>query len=88
MAPRRSGRPKVAISYKNFCGAPAPRTQIHLSVNPAAKKSVTKKSVPKSLTAHNQTDGGNLTYTVSGERLVPGAVSCVSYLLMDTKVVS
>jgi hypothetical protein len=84
MALRRSGRPKVASSYKNTCGAPAPRTQICLSANPAPKK-----PVPKSVTTHNATDGGNLTYTVSGERLTPGAVSCISHLLMDcTKVES
>jgi hypothetical protein len=41
------------------------------------------------VTAHNPADGGNLTYTVSGERLTPGAVSCISYILMDcAKVVS
>ena len=78
MPPRRSDRPNVTKSYTNTCGAPAPRTQIHLS-HPVPKKSVTKKSV----TSDNPTDGGNLTYTVSGERLTPGAVSCISYLLMD-----
>lgn len=88
MPPRRSGRTNVIKSYKNTCGAPAPRTQIHPSAHPVPKKSVIKKSVPKSVTAHNP-DGGNLTYTVSGERLTPGAVSCISYLLMDcAKVVS
>ena len=80
MPPRRSDRPNVTKSYTNTCGAPAPRTQIHLS-HPVPKKSVTKKSVTKkSVTSDNPTDGGNLTYTVSGERLTPGAVSCISYL--------
>jgi hypothetical protein len=68
MAPgaRRSLRPNVAKSYKNTCGASAPRGEIQQPASTATTKPVTQKKLPVT--------GGNLTYTRCGEDLSPGAV--------------
>jgi hypothetical protein len=67
MAPRRSLRPNVAKSYRNTCGAPAPRGEIQQPASTATNKPVTQKKL--------EITGGNLIYTRCGEALSPGAVS-------------
>ena len=80
MPPRRSGCPNVLKSYKNSCGAPAPRGKIYQP----ASLAVTKKSVL--LNKAKTRIGGSLTYTKSGEKLPPGAVSFLKWIPLSASL--
>jgi len=76
MPPKRILRPRVNVSYKNSCGAPAPKTTLTTHSGPAAKRLVNPKKASNPISA-----SGGLTYTISGPRLSPGDVSDVTPLL-------
>jgi hypothetical protein len=68
-------RPRNAqISYKNACGAPAPRTSLRERSSNTTKHSRGKKAL-------KITNTESLFYTNSGDRLPSGIVSCVIFLL-------
>jgi hypothetical protein len=69
MASNYSLRANVKKSYKNTCGAPAPRTSLlQLEEHSTAKSTEGKK-------AAQPTNTETLLYTTSGKRLPLGAVS-------------
>ena len=59
------------ISYRNACGAPAPRTSLHSNTT---KSSLGKKAL-------KITNMESLFYTNNGDRLPPGVVSGVIFIL-------
>ena len=61
------------ISYRNACGAPAPRTSLHKHSN-TTKSSRGKKAL-------KITNTESLFYTNKGDRLPPGVVSGVIFYL-------
>jgi hypothetical protein len=66
---RRTSRPNVTKSYKNSCGAPAPRGFIQPASGTSSKSVTVKKKL--------RITGGNLAYTRLGEALSPGSVSYI-----------
>lgn len=72
MATRRTPRPNVTKSYKNTCGAPAPKASLKKGSNPTGVKSASAKSKKTSSSIHV---GGDLVYTIKGSTLSPGSVS-------------
>jgi len=77
MAPRRSSRPNVTKSYKNSCGASAPRGIIQQPADTSSKISVPQ---PKKV----KMTGGILTCTKFGEALDVGAVNCFYCLIIKS----
>ena len=69
MASQRVLRPNVKKSYKNTCGAPAPRTSLHQDHSNTTKNTTMNKKAAK------PTNTQTLLYTTSGDRLPLGAVS-------------
>ena len=70
--PNRTLRPRnITKSYKNTCGAPAPRAI------PTSSQPVVTKLKPKIAPVSIQ-DGGTLIYTIKGPKLPRGAVSDVT----------
>jgi hypothetical protein len=67
--PRRTSRANVTKSYKNTCGASAPRGNIKQPAN--AMESRISAPPAKKL----KMTGGSLTCVKSGEALSPGAVN-------------
>jgi hypothetical protein len=67
MATRRSDRSNITKSYKNSCGAPAPKATLDKGSN---------LTVMKSMKPSNSIHvGGDLVYTMKGSLLSPGSVS-------------
>lgn len=76
--PKRSLRPRnVTKSYKNTCGAPAPRTSLRQSSGVAAAKLIS----PKNLTKPIRT-GGDLVYTIKGPKLPLAAVGNILFFYL------
>lgn len=69
MASQRILRPNVKKSYKNTCGAPAPRTSL------LQDHSTTTTNFTMDKKAAKPTNTETLLYTTSGNRLPLGAVS-------------
>lgn len=89
----RPRNPNVRKSYKNTCGAPAPRASLESlqqddEVQPKAtttKKSTKGKKTVKPKPIH---DDGKLIYTITGDRLPSGAVSGFASLLFIFPITS
>jgi hypothetical protein len=83
---RRKPRRVPAVSPKNTCGAPAPKTSLKKHSNRPIAKAVNSKIASRSM---DICEGGTLAYTVSGPELTPGAVSDVDdFSLLAKQVVS